>query len=310
MAGHPREWFQVEEQRTLSAAWGIASADGSISAAYLDAALWHGTTPNGVFGGKVMQYQMRDLARRVAAGDSTYRHDAARLPRSMLPDLRYLWLRRRDSARQAISYFRAWRTNVWWHIEGATPTEPPPFDAPAIDRLERELVRCDELWKAHFAGLGVTPLVMFYEELAADPAGQVARVLQWLGVGDDVRPPVGPPRLQRQGDATTEEWVDRYAGWKASMQTQSPAVPPREIDAEWRRWVAENVLLGKLFASRVLDGADQKRVRPLGAVDPPRSIGRRSTTPTPAPRPNWPRRVRFGRRDRRHRLAERAAAQA
>ena len=159
LAGRPREWFQVEEQRSLSAAWGIPSAGDAITAAYLDAVLDHGTTLNGVFGGKVMQYQLRDLPIRVAAGDSPYRHEPARFPRPMLPDLRYVWLRRRDSALQAISYFRAWRTDVWWQIEDVAPPSavPAEFDPQAIERLELELGRSDALWKAHFASLGVTP---------------------------------------------------------------------------------------------------------------------------------------------------------
>ena len=38
------------------------------------------------------------------------------------PSARYIWLTRRDKARQAISYFLAWRTEEWWRTEASLPS--------------------------------------------------------------------------------------------------------------------------------------------------------------------------------------------
>ncbi len=297
VAGHPREWFQAEEQRDQAARWGLGPDGGdALGAEYLRRVLDGGTTPNGVFGAKVMYYQMADLPRRVATGDSAYRHGAARFPGSMLPGLRYLWLRRRDAARQAISYARAAQTDVWWQIDGATPAAPragvagrPTFDPHGIARLEREVVQGDALWRRYFGDLGVTPLEVHYEALAADYASEIRRVLAWLGVGDGPATRVRPPRLRRQADELSEEWVRRYAVWKAGRDAsaddpaatrqevrpamQTPQTPPREVDAEWSRWVAENVLLdkepGSIVRAMVGSGIDPS----AAAAEVDRAIG-------------------------------------
>ena len=80
------------------------------------------TTPNGVFGAKIMWPYMAGLV----DGLSTIpRHQGTVAPNDLLaqafPGLRYVWLRRMDKVRQAVSLWRAIQT--WhWRMDAARRT--------------------------------------------------------------------------------------------------------------------------------------------------------------------------------------------
>jgi LPS sulfotransferase NodH len=64
LAGRPEEYFWRDDEPAWSRRWGVA---GSGFAAYLRAAIAQGTTPNGVFGAKVMFGYLPDLLGKLAA---------------------------------------------------------------------------------------------------------------------------------------------------------------------------------------------------------------------------------------------------
>jgi LPS sulfotransferase NodH len=75
-----------------------------------EGALHKGTTENGVLGTKIMWAYFRDfvrLARRTTAPDVR----PCEVPASVLPNLRrFVWMRRRDTTRQAVSLWKALQT--------------------------------------------------------------------------------------------------------------------------------------------------------------------------------------------------------
>jgi LPS sulfotransferase NodH len=69
------------------------------------------------------------------------------------PHLRYVWLRREDRVRQAISYYRALVTKIWRSTDvGLQSSKEPPFDALAIKRLVELCTWEDEAWEEFFYG--------------------------------------------------------------------------------------------------------------------------------------------------------------
>ena len=71
------------------------------------------TTPNGVFGGKVMWGYFNGFVDR-CAGSSRERGDRdARRARRVFPDLHYVWVTREDKVGQAISLWKAIQTWTW-----------------------------------------------------------------------------------------------------------------------------------------------------------------------------------------------------
>jgi trehalose 2-sulfotransferase len=222
VAGHPREWFNVIEEQQQRARWGLAGPGDASPLSYLAHVVGQGSTPNGVFGLKLHYYQLADLSAQLARVDGFRGLPVEEAISAAFPEVRYIWLTRRDKARQAISYYRACQSEIWWQIEsdepggsGSTDAPEPVFDAAEIARLERLVAANDAKWQGFFARCGIDPLVITYEELGADYAGTISRVLSWLGVAEPDPSQIRPPRLRRQADELSEAWLVRYAAVKA-----------------------------------------------------------------------------------------------
>lgn len=214
LAGNPREWFNVLEEQAQKPVTGVSTAAETGFAAYLDHVIAKATTANGVCGIKLHYYQFIDLAQKLATLDAYRSLTTAGAMAAAFAAPKYVWLTRRDKARQAISYYRACQTDEWWQIDGIS--RPPgsartvDFDSRAIRKLELTLESNDNAWRQYFRANGIDPLVVDYEDLAVDYVGNVSRVLQWLGIRGSNYVAIGPPRLKRQSDPDTERWLARY----------------------------------------------------------------------------------------------------
>ena len=163
-----------------------------------------GTGPNGVFGAKIMWGHL-DEAARLAGADGV---DA--FIRLLVCDVesRFVWVRRFDTARQAVSLWRAIQTGAWRKESGAEEDDEPRYDFAAIDHLVRLLNDHDAAWERWFAARGLEPLTLRYRHIAAAPVESAHRVLGYLGIGDE--PATIAPQLERQADERSEQWVERY----------------------------------------------------------------------------------------------------
>ena len=147
-----------------------------------------GTTPNGVFGAKVMWTHRTHYERRIAGIE--------------LPRLRHVQMVRRDKIGQAVSLWTAVQT-LRWRDEGEDGEVPEPvYSFAAIRHLARELREQEDAWTAFLDD----PHVVVYEELAADPQRVVGALLDDLGIEGEVP----APRMRRQADGRSREWVERY----------------------------------------------------------------------------------------------------
>jgi LPS sulfotransferase NodH len=161
-----------------------------------------GTTPNGVFGAKIMWAHVQDLARRLGAANA---HD---LLDELFDTPRLVWVRRADTVRQAVSLWRAMQTRSW-RAENETATGEPRYSYPALRHLVALLTAHDAAWQRFLAPAGPRVLALTYEEIAADPADAVRATLAHLGVDG---PESGAlPALQRQADERSDAWAERYA---------------------------------------------------------------------------------------------------
>jgi LPS sulfotransferase NodH len=175
---------------------------------YLAWALEQGTTPNGVFGAKLMWGYLDDFATLLDGIDGLAGLSVpAKLERAF-GGLHYIRISREDKVRQAVSLWKAVQTQEW-KAEGRETPEPF-FSFRAIDHLVRQLAEHDTAWTGFFTGLGVEPLTITYEELAKAHEPVIRRCLDHLGVPcpDDLV--AGPPELRIQADDRSEEWVARY----------------------------------------------------------------------------------------------------
>jgi LPS sulfotransferase NodH len=183
---------------------------------HFKAALRAGTTPNGVFGAKVMWSYfpdflelMRGIPRFAGMGDGS-------LLNAAFPELHYVFVSRSDKVRQAVSLWRALQTWVWRNSSGAPPEEEPEpqrhivYSFDAIDHLVDQLRRQEDAWRGFFFRIGQRPLALYYEEVANDPDAAVGRVLEMLGIPREQAAPPARRDMHRQSDEISETWVQSY----------------------------------------------------------------------------------------------------
>ncbi|MFN8635161.1 MAG: Stf0 family sulfotransferase [Chloroflexota bacterium] len=243
VAGHPDEYFWNPPAGHED--WTLAEWE-----AYVDQIRQEGTTPNGVFGLKIMWGYFGETASRLAS----LRDQATASPPEILaatfPNLRYVHLTRRDKVRQGISWYRAMKTERWRSADAGTEGAPTPvFDFEAIHYLANVAANDDRAWQGFFAQHGIEPLVVVYEELERSPEQVSRQILDFLQLSTPERLPVpeslertisqpprgcaphpfcpsppqpsSPPvwRHQRQADALTDAWVQQYHALKGTAPT-------------------------------------------------------------------------------------------
>jgi trehalose 2-sulfotransferase len=187
---------------------------------YLASVLEQGTTPNGVFGAKLMWGYLGDFADLLRGIEGNAGRAVPDLLARAFPDLRYVQITRRDKVRQAVSLWKAVQTQAWRRDtegEGGADIEPV-FSFRAINFLVRQLTAHDASWEAYFLGLGVEPLKVTYEELAEAPDPVVRRVLAHVGVPVPADLALDAPALRVQADARSEDWVRRVHEHLAALE--------------------------------------------------------------------------------------------
>jgi LPS sulfotransferase NodH len=180
--------------------------------ALLEEALREGTTENGVLGTKIMWAYFRDfvrLARRTRGLEDVRPCD---VPGAVLPNLRlFVWIRRRDTARQAVSLWKALQTQQWRRDSDEDLGEQGlRFSFAAVNHLKLRIDEHNAAWQGFCDGCREEPLKVVYEDLVEDYEGTVLRLLDGIGIPIPENFAVEEPRMKRQADELSEEWVRLY----------------------------------------------------------------------------------------------------
>jgi len=161
-----------------------------------------GTTPNGVFGSKLMWSYFDDLLARLG---TTPDNGALEALEGRFGRPRWVHVTRRDKVAQAVSLWKAVQTRAW-NASEADCTDPV-YDRRGVEYLREQVSAHDEAWSTWFAEHGVEPLEVEYEAFIAAHEETVRRVLHHLGLSADHIP---DPPLARQGDERSARWVARF----------------------------------------------------------------------------------------------------
>lgn len=225
VAGRPIEYFNRRYERRFLESWGCSAY--TTYAEFIRLAIHFCRTANGVFGAKIQWYQTDDLVNSIRRIQGYENYGLASIATAFFPGVRYIWIKRADKLRQAISYSRAIQSNTWWAIDGLTDEGSngcvPVFDFAEIESLRCTLIKHEECWQSYFEECGVTPLVLRYEDLWMAPEKQVAEVLDYLNIDIPGGLSLPPPRLKKQSDHVTEEWLRLYE--KTRRRTRAVVLP-------------------------------------------------------------------------------------
>jgi len=202
-----------------------------------------GTTPNGVFGAKLMWGYFGDfvsLVRNVPA----YRDlPLAELLPAVFPNLTFVRVVRANKVRQAVSLWKAVQTATWREDQASAQAasledgDSPPyrsfieehrpqlrFHYRAIDHLLQSLIVEEASWDAFFEHSGIKPILVLYENFAADYETSTLNLLERLGVSppDDFNL---EPRMKKQSDDFNDDWTKRYSELRLGTQFDLVPVP-------------------------------------------------------------------------------------
>jgi trehalose 2-sulfotransferase len=187
---------------------------------YLAWAIREGTTPNGVFGAKVMWGYFSGFVTGLRwAIPGCLRLDVSELVPSVLPNLQMLFMTRNDKVGQAVSLWRAiqswsWSSDQESHLQDSHLQ----YSYPAIRYLLSDIVAHEDEWKRYFGECGVVPYVVEYEQLRDSYAETVSGILDHLRIPGRAGVSIAPPTRRTQADELSAEWVERYRAPAAADQ--------------------------------------------------------------------------------------------
>ena len=188
--GNPREYFNSRGRRLFD-----DPTYPEEPAEQFRRILTMGATPNRVYGLKVSPSQHDKVSPACAWT-------------ALLPNLKFVWLQRRDVLGQALSAARGIQTG---QFRSTVPAKAPPtYDANLVKGSLAATVKDQARWALFFARTGIAPLMIYYEDLAENPQAIVDQIAGLIGLGQRaiVRPDLIELNVQR--DAITEEWRARF----------------------------------------------------------------------------------------------------
>ena len=196
---------------------------------YLEWAFEAGTTPNGMFAAKLMWGYFNDFVSLLRSIPRYRDVPFAELLPEVFPELTFVRVVRANKLRQAVSLWKAVQTATWREdqaqAKAASVEEDgsPPyrtfleehrpqlrFHYRAIDHLLDQILAEEKSWDAFFEHTGIKPVLVLYENFAADYEASTMHLLDRLALS----PPEGfafEPRMKRQSDRVNDDWVKRYS---------------------------------------------------------------------------------------------------
>jgi trehalose 2-sulfotransferase len=126
-----------------------------------------------------------------------------------LSPVTFIHINRRNKLAQAVSMAKALQTDFWTsRIESERP--PVQYDRELIAKCLAEVELQELKWPRWFEAHKIIPFQVLYEDLIADGPKVVRSIVELLGVEDDEPDEVHVPPMNRQGDGTNREWIERF----------------------------------------------------------------------------------------------------
>ena len=233
--GHLGERGVGDEPAQRSPLWSRTAYDR-----YLEWAFDIGTTPNGVFGAKLMWGYFGDFVSLLRNVPEYSDLPLADVLDAVFPDLTFVRVVRANKVRQAVSLWKAVQTATWRQEGEATGDgdEDPPYKSflhehrpqlrfhyRAIEHLLNQILIEEAQWDAFFEHARIRPVLVLYENFEAEYEVATRSVLERLGieVPADLRI---EPRMRKQSDGINDDWTRRYADLKLGTEFDLvPTVP-------------------------------------------------------------------------------------
>ena len=133
---------------------------------------------------------------------------------TLFPNCRHIFLTRRNKVRQAVSWWRAIKDEVWHLREGQHHDNDAAFyekhyDFDALSHLFKESTLIECALEDYFTQHGIVPYTLVYEDFIRDYHGTVMAILEFLHIRTE-GVSIAAPGLKRTADEGSELWVQRF----------------------------------------------------------------------------------------------------
>ena len=224
LAGNPGEYFWEDERWAKE--WGATDYTD-----FLNKVKQKSTTPNGAFGTKLMWGYFEKFINKVLQTPQFKNRDLSShaVLMELFPNLKYIWIMRRDKIRQAISLWKGLQTLIWWKRTGDPTSElekEPEYNFKAIDYFIQEIVFHEAAWQSYFTQYHITPFTVIYEDLVPFYEETALRIMDWLEISYPENLVFGPRHLQKQADSVSETWVQQYRADKQKRENDNQTYSP------------------------------------------------------------------------------------
>jgi len=212
IVGIPGEYFNVMEAETLCEKYGVRTYGE------LRANLWElGTSSNGVFGIKHSMHAERydkifdEIRILKGLGIEV---DEEELLSDIFPNCKHIYLTRRNKIRQAVSWWKAIKDNVW-HLEAdkmyqnETEFYEQNYDFAALSHLFKEATLRECAMQAYFSRYNIHPLTLVYEDFINDFENTIRQIVDYLEIEYDELN-IENKFYRKTANENSEKWVQRF----------------------------------------------------------------------------------------------------
>ncbi len=199
IAGIPHEYFNIMNKDILMPRWNLTTIEE-----YIAVLLKKRVTANGWFSLKIHYHQYYE----------NFLHHA---PDKIFPNLKYIYITRRDNIRQSISYLKSIQSGKWTSLD--QEYLKPAFDYKRIKGYQSQMDSEEKGWETYFKQKEIEPLRIIYEDFVLSYSDTILKVLNFLGIEIPETLQIAAPKIQKQADDLTENWYQLFLTHEAPEKT-------------------------------------------------------------------------------------------
>lgn len=174
-------------------------------------ALRGATGGNGLCGTRMFWNAWGLFLERAKLAFSEMDADDLEVLKAVFHELQFVWLRRQNKLRQAISFWRATTGgDQFRYPTDGTPVNVPEFDFDRISLFIHHVSEQEDNWKDWFDNHEITPMQVTCEDLLTDRERVIREVLEFLKLDCPADLPMPKPRVRQQADEHTERYIRLY----------------------------------------------------------------------------------------------------
>ncbi len=206
LAGNPDEYLGPMHVERWDKEWKTKS-----KIEYLEKVIKQGKGENGVFGIKVMRGYWQNAIEFLQSVSTLTDCSESDLLNQYFPNLRYIWITRRDKVRQAVSWLKFLQGNAWyWEDEEPQEIKNLEFKPGVMKEFIVQTASHETAWLEFFRKNEIHPYIVVYEDFVAAYEKTAKEIIEFLKIPHREEITFSKRKLKKQADALTEEWMQKY----------------------------------------------------------------------------------------------------